>query len=167
MELIEIGRVGRAHGLKGEIKVHVEDHFEEDLLNASVVLIGQPSIPYFLSGARGGGALLLKFEDLDSREQVTLLSNQPIFLKAEDVSDPEPPADDNPFSKLVGYVIQAEGYASLGPIREIVDLPEHYLASIEHEGKEFFIPLHEDLIVAEYVDAKVLEMSLPEGLLSQ
>lgn len=166
MELVEIGRLGRAHGLKGEIKAHVEDHFEEDLLNASVVLVGEPPVPYFLSGARGGGALLLSFEDLDSREQVGLLSNQPIFLKAEDISDSSAPISDNPFADLVGYTIQAEGYPGLGPIETVVDLPQHYLATINHEGKEYFIPLHEDLIITQYVDAKVLEMDLPLGLLN-
>lgn len=164
MELIEIGRVGRPHGLKGEIKVNVEDHFEDDLLSASAVLIGDPPVPYFLETARGGGALIVKFEDLNSREDVMLLSNKPIALKAEDVTDPDPIDKDNPFAHLVGYTIAAEGYETLGPILEIVDMPQHYLALIERNGNEFYIPLHEDLIISEKAEEKLLEMDLPEGL---
>jgi 16S rRNA processing protein RimM len=164
MELIEIGRVGRPHGLKGEVKVHVEDHFEDDLLNASVVLIGDPPVPYFLAMARGGGSLILRFEELDKREEVMLLSNKTIYLKTDEVSEPELPPSDNPFTHLVGYSITAEGYETLGPIKEVVDMPQHYLALIERNGAEYYIPLHEDLIEGEDEAAKILRMELPEGL---
>lgn len=164
MELIEIGRVGKAHGLKGEVKLNIEAWYEDDLLAAPVVLVGEPAVPYFLESARGGGALIVKFEDLDQREEVALLSNRPVFLKAEDVSNPTPTAPDHPFAHLVGYTVEAEGYEPLGPIREVVDMPEHYLALIERRGGEHYLPLHADLILEEIAAQKVLRMDLPLGL---
>jgi 16S rRNA processing protein RimM len=80
MDLVEIGWTGKAHGLKGEIKLRIASHFEDDLLEAKSLLIGDPPVPYFVEYFRGGGAIIAKFENLDQREQLVLLSNQPVFL---------------------------------------------------------------------------------------
>lgn len=164
MDLVEIGWTGKAHGLKGEIKLRVAEHFEDDLLEAKSLLIGDPPIPYFVEYFRGGGAIIAKFENLDQREQLNLLSNQPLFLQAHQVTA-EAPTGDTPFDHLVGYHIIAEHYPELGPISGIMDLPEHYLAELEHEGKSILIPLHENLILGEDAGARQLKMQLPQGLL--
>ncbi|MEO0732346.1 MAG: hypothetical protein AAFZ52_05900, partial [Bacteroidota bacterium] len=64
MDLTEIGWTGKAHGLRGEIKLRVLEHYEDDLLAAPSVLIGDPPVPYFFDHVRGGGAIIAKFEDL-------------------------------------------------------------------------------------------------------
>ena len=81
------------------------------------------------------------------------------------MSDPAPEEAPLPFSHLLNYTIQAAGYPMLGPIEEIIDLPEHYLAQVKYQGKEVLIPLHEDLILENKAPTKVLVMDLPEGLL--
>lgn len=164
MELIEIGWVGKAHGLKGEVKIHIQDFYEDDLFKASSVHIGEPAVPYFLESIRAGGAVILKIEDLDSREQVSLLSNRPLYLMDSQVAQRDE-ADETPFDALIGYSIQAKDYPLLGPITGIMDLPSHHLAELNHAGKDLLIPLHEDLIVGLDEASKVLEMALPAGLL--
>ncbi|NJC25056.1 ribosome maturation factor RimM [Neolewinella antarctica] len=164
MELIEIGWVGRAHGLKGEIKAHIQEFYEDDLFAATSVHIGDPAVPYFLEQVRAGGAVILKIENLDSREQISLLSNRPLFLMSTQVTQRDE-RDATPFDALVGYRIKAEGYPLLGPITGIMDLPSHYLAELTVDGKEILIPLHEDLVESVDEEKKILGMLLPEGLL--
>lgn len=164
MELVQVGRVGRPHGLKGELKLKVEEQYEEDLLAATAVLIGQPPIPFFLEYARGGGALIVKLEGFDQREAVAMLSNQDVYLPADQLTA-GPAEVQHPFLQLVGYTIKAAGYPDMGPIEEVMDLPQHYLAQLIHEGKEVLIPLHEDLIVERKEGEQLLVMQLPEGLL--
>ncbi|MEL6393995.1 MAG: hypothetical protein AAFR97_14725 [Bacteroidota bacterium] len=65
----------------------------------------------------------------------------------------------------MGYSIRAEGYSDLGPIEEVMDLPQHYLAKLDVEGQEVLIPLHDDLILSRNDEDKELVMRLPEGLL--
>ena len=163
-ELIEIGWVGRPHGLKGEIKVHVAEFYEDDLFEAASVHIGEPPVPYFLEHIRAGGSVVVKIEDLDDREAVALLSKRPLYLMDSQVSAREVP-EETPFDALIGYSIEAEGYPTLGPITGIMDLPSHHLAELNFEGREVLIPLHENLIVGVDESSKVLEMALPEGLL--
>lgn len=166
MNLTEIGRTGRAHGLKGEIKLRVLERYEEDLMELASVLVGEPPVPFFLESIRGGGALIAKFEGLDSREMVSLLSNKPLYALSSFVPEREPEPD-TPFDALVGWYIEAEDYPKLGPITEILDLPQHYLAIVEYEGRELMIPLHEDLVAGIREAEQVLEMNLPTGLLSE
>ena len=163
-ELIEIGWVGRPHGLKGEIKIHVSEFYEDDLFQATSVHIGDPAVPYFLEHIRAGGSVVIKIEDLDDREAVALLSKRPLFLMDSQVSAQEEP-DETPFDALIGFSIEAEGYPTLGPITGIMDLPSHHLAEINHDGREILIPLHENLIVGVDEAGKLLQMALPEGLL--
>ena len=165
MDLIEIGWTGRPHGLKGEIKLRISDFYEDDLFAAKSLLIGDPPVPFFIEQLRAGGAVIGKFETLDSREAVALLAGKPIWLMASQVAAVEEPEDDKPWEALVGYSIRAEGYPLLGPITSIMDLPEHCLAEMKHDGRDILVPLHEDLISGVEEDAKILEMVLPEGLL--
>lgn len=164
MELTEIGWTGKAHGLRGEIKLRVLEHYEEDFLMVPSVLIGDPPVPYFIESLRGGGAIIAKFEGLDSREAVSLLSNKPLYVLSSLVQahTPEP---DTPYDEMIGWYIEAEGYPVLGPITSIVDLPEHYLAELEHAGKTVLIPLHQNLILGGRPGDKTVLMMLPEGLL--
>jgi 16S rRNA processing protein RimM len=165
MNLIEIGWAGKAHGLRGEIKLLVQEFYEDDLLAAKSVLIGEPPVPYFVEYLRGGGAIIGKFEGLDAREQISLLSNKPLYLMTSQVQAVEEPEPDTPWDTVIGYYIEAAGYPDLGPITGILDLPEHYLAELTHEGKDLLIPLHENLVEAIDEDAQRLTMVLPEGLL--
>ena len=166
MDLTEIGRTGKPHGLKGEIKLRVLDFYEEDLLELDSVLIGEPPVPFFIESIRGGGALIAKIEGLDSREAVALLGNQPLFALSDKITEREPEPD-TPFDALVGWFIEAEGYPRLGPITGIMDLPQHYLAELAYEGRELLVPLHEDLIVGVDEKTTTLTMNLPSGLLGE
>lgn len=163
MELVQIGRTGRPHGVKGELGLHVGEVYLDDLVTAKAVLIGEPAVPYFVKNLRRGGKLTVKLETFQTREQVNLLSNQPLWLPTDQVSETEEEA--TPWDELLGYRIEAEGYPVLGPIEDIMDLPEHYLAELTYEGKTVYIPLHEDLVIGVREEDTILVMSLPGGLL--
>lgn len=163
MEVVQIGTTGRPHGIKGELTLHVEEGYLDDLALTRAVLIGEPPVPYFVEKLRQGGKVTVKLETFDTREAVGLLSNKPLSLPASQVTELE--EDATPWDELLGYHIEAEGYPTLGPIEDIMDLPDHYLAEITYEGKTLYIPLHEDLVLGVREEETVLVMQLPEGLL--
>ena len=53
----------------------------------------------------------------------------------------------------------------LGEIREILDLPQQTLASMDWKGSEVLIPLHENILLKFDRQAAVLYTMLPDGLL--
>ena len=38
-ELVKIGNTQKAHGIKGELKLNVEEHFIDDLLDAEAIFV--------------------------------------------------------------------------------------------------------------------------------
>ena len=164
MEVVEIGRTGRPHGVRGELSLVVDEVYLEDLLRAKAVLIGDPPIPYFVQRFREGGKLTVQLETFTTREQVSLLAGRPLALPADQLTV-EVEEDLTPWDELIGYHIVAEGYPLLGPIEDIMDLPEHYLAEVTYEDRTVYIPLHDDLVVAVDESARQVTMDLPGGLL--
>lgn len=164
---VKIGKLGRAHGLHGEIKARIEDHLLDDALKADSLLVeisGQ-QIPYFVEAWRSNGTII-KFEDVEDKEAATLLQHKDIYMAAGLVSEDTPPADNGtPYDHLLGWIITDISEGTIGKILGIVDLPQHYLAEVEYEGKVVILPLHDDLI--DKIDEKeqVIMMDLPSGLL--
>jgi len=153
MNLIEIGWTGKPHGLKGELKLRIQEFYEDDLLAAKSLLIGDPPVPYFVERLRAGGSIIAKFETLDTREHVALLSGKPVWLQTSQVTEVAREEPDTPWDVTIGFTIKAEGYPDLGPIE------------LTHEGKDILVPLHENLVLSVDEEGEVLEMVLPEGLL--
>lgn len=165
-ENTKVGRIGRPHGLRGELKVSIDDLYFEDVVQQESLLIavGSQYIPHFVEAWRSGGNLV-KLEEIDDKESAQMLQQRDIYLpahlltiKAEDI-----PAD-NPFEQYLGYLVYETEIGPIGKIQEIIDLPEHYLAEVNYKDKAIMIPLHTDLIEAVDETNQVLLMDLPEGL---
>lgn len=162
MERIAIGKTGKPHGLQGELKLWVEEPYEEDILAAKAVFIN--GRPYFIEQVRSGGGLLLKLEGVTTRDAAQLLAGKPLELRAEDVSEPAVP-EEATFLDLVGFQLYDTEAGLIGDIEDVLDMPDHYLAVVTYREKEVLIPLHEDLIQALDPAKETLTMTLPEGLL--
>jgi 16S rRNA processing protein RimM len=162
---VKVGRLGRVHGLKGELKFSIEEAYLEDTINAKSLLIhlGGQYIPYFVEYLRKSS--LLKLEEVGDKEMAQLLQHKDVFLPASAISEAVEEVPDNPYSHWVGYKIVDEEKGELGEIQAIIDLPQHYLAEIAYEGKTVAIPLHDDLILGLDPEGKAVLMQLPEGLL--
>lgn len=164
LPLLQIGQTARPHGVKGELAIRIDDVYFDDLTNSPVVLIGDPAVPYTLERTTGGGKPRIKLEDFHNREQVALLANKPLWLPESAVTVEED-AEITPYDRLIDMYIVADDYPRLGPIEDVMDLPEHHLAELTHEGKSIYIPLHDDLIDRINEAEGEVYMTLPPGLL--
>ncbi len=54
----------------------------------------------------------------------------------------------------------------IGVITEILNLPGHFTAQVNYQGKEILIPVHENLIVRIDNEKKQVMLNLPLGLLT-
>ena len=70
---ISIGFTKKPHGLKGEIKLHIEEKYLEDMLNTDIVLldIKGKKTPFFVEDVRVGNNIIAKFEDINTPEGAT------------------------------------------------------------------------------------------------
>jgi 16S rRNA processing protein RimM len=86
-----LGKLRRAHGVSGEIAVDVYTSMLELLAVREVVYVGEAYQPYIIQSTRWkGNFLLLKFEEVDDRTDVSQLTNALIYTRTDQL----PPLDE-------------------------------------------------------------------------
>ena len=167
---ISIGYTKKTKGVKGDLKVEVDDIYINDFLKATVVFLSQQGkeMPFFVEKIKNERELLLKLEDIDSKEQAHELMSKEMFLRESDVTvEAVEEVSDLIFGFLVNFEIKDKTYGKVGAIFEILDLPQQELAVVIYEEKEILIPLHEELILDIDKESRVVLMDLPDGILEQ
>ncbi|MEZ4985514.1 MAG: ribosome maturation factor RimM [Saprospiraceae bacterium] len=165
MNYVLVARIGKTHGLLGELKINIADDFIDDLLESESMLVHSNGqyIPHFVEYIRGDG--LLKLEEIDDKESATLLQHKDVYLPATAIKSKTKLPEKVPYLDWVGYVIFDKELGEIGVIEEVYDMPQHYLAEVTLAGKTVLIPLHKDLIISTDDDNRKVEMDLPDGLL--
>ena len=166
-----IGYTRKPFGLKGELKIQIEEIFIEDLLQTKVCFLpfkGHPT-PYFIEHLRETDSLLIKFEDIDNKENARQLANLEILLRKSDLSiDPDQPLidEDLEYGAFVGYTLIDVQLGEIGSIEEIQEYPQQEMAAVTYNDHPFLIPLNEHFIQSIDEVKQLIYVELPEGLLS-
>lgn len=170
MNYIQIGYTRKTHGIAGELKAVVEEPFEDLFLDADRVFldIKGNKQPFFIKHIRGGGDLIVLFEDVANREDALLLQSRGIFLPenevpAEALVEPE---DEREYGYILGYQMTDQTLGVIGTVDEVLVMPQQEMAVVTYQGREVLIPLNEHFVVAVDETARRVTVSLPEGLLA-
>ncbi|SOD64598.1 16S rRNA processing protein RimM [Streptomyces zhaozhouensis] len=168
MQLV-VARVGRAHGIKGEVTVEVRTDEPELRLAPGEVLTTEPAGVGPLtveSGRVHGGRLLLRFAGVGSRDAAEALRNT---LLVAEVDPDQLPDDPEEFydHQLVGLtVVTARGGAEVGTVREVSHLPgQDLLVVAGPEGGEVFVPFVEAIVPEVDLERGRVVVDPPPGLL--
>ncbi|MCP4438261.1 MAG: 16S rRNA processing protein RimM [Aureispira sp.] len=168
-EYIKIGRIGKVHGLKGELKLVLDDQFLMDAIQLEALFLEErgKKAPYFIDYLRGKGTLILKLEEIEDRQAGALLTGKDVYARSEDISisEEEINADDSTYGYLTGYSIVDAELGNLGKIEAIEEYPQQELALLVYKNQEFLIPLNDAFITGEDEKQQLIYMELPEGLL--
>lgn len=166
---IEVARIKKAHGTKGELKIIWEEPYNDlwHTFDYLMVNVGGQLVPFFIDRIRGDG-LIIKLENVDRLEDTVPIVNKPAFVPLDYIPDelliPES-VSENPDDALIGYTIKDAQNQTIGVIQQIVEMPQQSLAEIEYRKRQVLIPLHETFIRDKSEEHKTLVMDLPEGLL--
>jgi 16S rRNA processing protein RimM len=167
MEYIEIGYTMKPHGLNGEIKIFVQEQWEDAIDDLDVVFIELKGkkVPYFLEQVRGGLGLIASFEDIDTRDDALTISSKPLWAKADDLPEPSlPEPSEGPY--WVGFTMcDATTQAELGHVIGVVEYPHQVLAVLKRGDQELLIPMVEAYVKSTDTTAKLIMVNLPDGLL--
>ncbi|CAK8712141.1 MAG: 16S rRNA processing protein RimM [Candidatus Electronema aureum] len=166
-ELVLIGRVSGAHGLKGELKMRPYSGEPESLLSYSRLLLalGEPESTPILHKIERSRAhkswAVVKLEDCNSRTEAEKLLFASIYVYEDDL----PELDEGEFylRELEGRFVKTEEGQVIGKIIGLLSGGAQDILQIDNNGKEYLIPLVPEFIVEIEEDAVI--MSLPLGLL--
>jgi len=167
---ILIGNTRKSYGIKGEMKLKIDETYLEDIFKLQVLFlkINGKQVPYFVESVRVGNALLIKFEDINSPEETISIASKEIYAREADLIPEEDrtiEVEGLEFERFKGYTITDVEKGRVGVIKDIVEYPQQELAVVEYKKREILIPLNQKLIESIDESKKVLVLNLPEGLL--
>jgi 16S rRNA processing protein RimM len=161
-----VARIGRAHGIKGEVTVEVRTDEPELRLAPGAVLATDPAAKGPLTIETGrvhSGRLLLRFEGVTDRTGAEALRN---ILLIADV-DPEelPEEEDEYYDHQLMDVVTKDG-VEVGRITEISHLPSQDLFIVERpDGSEVMIPFVEAIVTEIDLEEQRAVIDPPPGLI--
>ncbi len=159
----KIGKLGKPHGIKGEISfMFNDDVFDRVDTEYLILKIEGIFIPFFIEEYRfrSNESALIKFEDIDSQECASELTGTEVFFP-RDIA--EQSGGDISFAQIIGFeVINHTSGQCIGKIVSVHDSTDNILFELE-DGK--LIPVAEEWIKEMNSEEKHIIMTLPEGLL--
>lgn len=168
MQLV-VARIGRAHGIKGEVTVEVRTDEPELRLAPGAVLATEPASAGPLTIADGrvhSGRLLLRFAGVDNRTAAEGLRNTLLVAEVDPEETPDDPDEyyDHQLADL--DVVLADG-TPVGRVTEVAHLPYQDLLVVERaDGGEVLIPFVAEIVPEVDLDAQRAVVEPPPGLLS-
>jgi 16S rRNA processing protein RimM len=161
--LVVIGRIGRAHGIRGELNVDIRtDEPERRFAPGSSVVCGTRTLT--VARARHhGGRLVVAFKEIPDRTAAEALHGT--VLEAE-VDPLDVPADPDEFydHQLVGLEART-GDRVVGTVTGIVHSPHQDTLTIDIEGREVFVPFVTEIVPVVDVHGGFVTINEVAGLL--
>ena len=127
--LLLMGRVGKTHGLRGEVKVIPETDDPKRFALLETVFLGkvpEEATPHAIVSVRlqhtkRGPTVVLKLEGIDTVEGAATLRRQSVFAREEDLP---PLADDEFFlHDLIGLDVLTDQGKAVGTVTNVLEMP--------------------------------------------
>ena len=162
-EVYKIGRLGKAHGVKGEVSFQFDDDiFDRVDADYLVLDIDGILVPFFMEEYRfrSDTVCLVKFCDIDTQQRAQELTGCDVYFPRTLAEE----ADEMPsLSMLVGFeIVNNANGETIGHIAAIDDSTANILFELE-DG--MLIPANDELITDIDAEQRLIRMNIPEGLL--
>ena len=162
-DVYKIGRLGKAHGVKGEVSFQFDDDIF-DRVDADYLVLDSDGIlvPFFMEEYRfrSDSVCLVKFCNVDTQQRAQELTGCDVFFPRALAEE----GDEMPsLSMLVGFkIVNNANGKTVGRIAAIDDSTANILFEME-DG--MLIPANDDLIEVIDAEQQQIKMNIPQGLL--
>lgn len=167
----KIGKILSAKGLKGEVKIACEDILFEYLDSNKkapylFLQIKNQFVPNFIEYFKeDANYLLLKFEDINTKEAAETLKNVEIYIEESKLLKLNiEKKEENFWDTLIGMNLITLENNNLGKIEDIVYLPHNTLAQLTYENKEILIPINNQTVINIDKKNKQATVNVAQGL---
>lgn len=163
-DVYKIGRIGKPHGIKGELTMMVEDDvFDRVEGEYLILLIDGILVPFFIEDYRfrSEQSALVKFCDIDTQERASELTGCDVFFPRS-LSDSDD-TDTLTWQEAIGYQVADDNSGkTLGTISYIDTSTANTLIELDNG---MLIPAAYEIIKDINTEQRLITMSLPEGLM--
>ena len=159
---LNVGRIGRAHGILGEATIEVRtDLAEERFAIGAKVQTDSHGDLTVVSARVHNGILLLGFDGYTDRNAIEKLRDVLLFAQV-DIDEPGFEEDDYHVLQLIGckaYLVDGD---LVGEVTDVLNLPGQDVLSIKTESGEVLIPFVHQLVPVVDIKKKVMTVIPPE-----
>ena len=164
--MIRIGKIVATHGINGAlILTHVVGNSKwlkkEHILQ--VEMQKGSFIPYFISKFKENNnkEYLINIEDIDKIESAKKLVTKHVYVDENILSDF---ARQSPLL-WIGFKVIDAGIGEIGIIEDVMQTGNQWLAKLIYKNTEVLIPLIDQTISSLDIKKKIINMTIPDGLL--
>jgi 16S rRNA processing protein RimM len=155
---LNVGRIGKAHGILGEATIEVRTDEAEDRFALGAVLETESHGNLTVASARvHNGILLLAFEGIEDRNAIETLRNELLYADV-DIDAPGVDEDDYHVLQLIGCKAFLVDGDEFGEVSEVLNLPGQDVLVIKSGSAETLIPFVHQLVPV--VDIKARRMTV-------
>jgi 16S rRNA processing protein RimM len=159
---LNVGRIGKAHGILGEATIEVRTDEAEDRFAIGAVLETESHGQLTVASARvHNGILLLGFEGVEDRNAVEALRNELLYADV-DIQAPGIDEDDYHVLQLIGCTVFLVDGDEFGVVTEVLNLPGQDVLAIKSAEGEVLIPFVRQLVPIVDIKAKRMTVIPPE-----
>ena len=162
-----LGRITKAHGLKGAVQVLLEASNPDDYLDLESIFVEhkQRLIPFFIEefSLQGQNKGIIKFEDLDTIDQAKNYMTSGLYIKEEEMSDEDFDARES--MDVIGFTILDKNLGNLGTVSDYYEKVGQDLLAFEYQGQEVLIPIDESIVLDIDPNTQTVHTAIPDGLL--
>lgn len=162
-EYYKIGKIGKPHGVKGELSFHFSDDvFDRTDAEYLMLCIDGLLVPFFMEEYRfrSEETALVKFCDIDTQERASELTGCEVFFERNLSDNDEGHVS---WAEIIGFTLaDSTSGNAIGRIASVDETTINILFELE-DGK--LIPASEELIRKVDTKKKEIEIELPEGIL--
>jgi len=165
-DLVPIGKLTRAHGLKGLLKALPYREDPEIFLRLRTVFLrtqeGGLSELEFTSVKRDRRWFLVKVAGVDGRDQAEPLAGCEILVRRSDL---ETTPGEILSADLIGLRVQTENGTALGEIEQIIETGANDVLVVRRGSDEHLIPRIEQVVLSVDIEAGLVVIRPMPGLL--
>lgn len=164
--LLVVGRIGRAHGVRGDVFVSpLTDEPEHRFADGATLVTddGQSLSVQFTKWH--SGKLIVHFVGIDDRTSVESLHHKTLSVDVDPLQLPEDP-DEFYDHQLVGLQARKTDGEIIGSVADVIHLPaQDLLALTTGDGREILIPFVSQIVPEVNVTQGYVVVDAPAGLL--
>jgi len=164
--LVSIGKIGRPHGIRGEVKVIPLTDWPERFQQVQSVYLepeGEAGVWVEIERAQvRGDRIILKFAGIEERDQAERIRGRIIQVCEESL--PLPEGYFHVF-RLIGMDVKSSAGEKIGPIVDVLRMPSHDIYVVDSNGREIMIPAVKKYVKRVDIENNVMIVEAIEGIL--
>ena len=166
--LLVIGRIGRAHGVRGDLFVEPLTDEPDVRFADGNVLVASAGNPLTVASTKWhSGKFVVHFVGVDDRTAAEALKAIELSIEVDPNQLPEDP-DEFYDHQLVGLSVRLLDDSEIGNIKEVIHLPSQDLLAVTLlDGREILIPFVTEIVPTVDVPGGFIAIDPPLGLINE